>query len=169
MKAKLKSALSRRKRTPAPWPEWPARGIIGEKTMGRFAVEVEVANSSDVALADEGKLPRAKVRRATIRGVIDPGASRLVLPASVVASLGLPRSGRTKVKYADGRSAWRANVYNVWLSMQGRHSHCFAIVEPKRDSALIGAIVLEDMDFLVDCKNQRLVPRDPNAVLSEIE
>lgn len=169
MKAKLKSALSQTKRKPAPWPEWPARGIIGEKTMGRFAVEVEVANSSDVALADEGKLSHDKVRRAIIRGVIDPGASRLVLPASVVASLGLPRSGRTKVKYADGRSAWRDNVYNAWLSIQGRQSTCVAIVEPKRDSALIGAIVLEDLDFLVDCKNQKLVPRDPRGILSEIE
>ena len=35
--------------------------------------------------------------------------------------------------------------------------------------ALIGAIVLEDLDLLVDCTNQRLVPRDPKYVVSEIE
>jgi predicted aspartyl protease len=137
--------------------------------MGRFVVDVEVANSTDVALADEGKLPRDSVRRVTIRGVIDPGASRLVLPASVVAALGLPRRGRTKVTYADRRSAYRDNVFNVWLTIQGRNANCVAIVEPKRDSALIGAIVLEDMDFMVDCKNQLLVPRDPDTVLREIE
>jgi hypothetical protein len=44
-----------------------------------------------------------------------------------------------------------------------------AIVEPARESALIGAIVLEDLDLLVDCANQRLVPRDPNQIISEIE
>jgi hypothetical protein len=43
-----------------------------------------------------------------------------------------------------------------------------AIVEPKRATALIGAIVLEDLDPLVDCTNQRLVPRDLSGPLSDI-
>jgi hypothetical protein len=42
-------------------------------------------------------------------------------------------------------------------------------VEPGRESALIGMIVLEDLDFLVDCAGQRLVPRDPNQIISEVE
>ena len=42
-------------------------------------------------------------------------------------------------------------------------------LEAKRDTALIGAIVLEDLDFLVDCEKQRLVPRDPKFILSEAE
>ena len=42
-------------------------------------------------------------------------------------------------------------------------------VEPGRESALIGAIVLEDLDFLVDCAGQRLVPRDPKHIISEVE
>jgi hypothetical protein len=44
-----------------------------------------------------------------------------------------------------------------------------AIVEPKRTSALIGAIVLEQLDLLVDCQRQRLIPRDPSGPLYEIE
>lgn len=28
---------------------------------------------------------------------------------------------------------------------------------------------LEDLDFLVDCVNQRLYPRDPKFIVSEIE
>jgi len=35
--------------------------------------------------------------------------------------------------------------------------------------ALIGAIVLEDLDLLVDCQNQRVVPRDPSGAIYEIE
>ena len=31
------------------------------------------------------------------------------------------------------------------------------------------AIVLEDLDFLVDCANGRLVPRDPKHIISEVE
>lgn len=44
-----------------------------------------------------------------------------------------------------------------------------AIVEPQRDSALIGAIVLEDLDLIVDCTTQQLVPRDPERIVSAIE
>jgi hypothetical protein len=38
-----------------------------------------------------------------------------------------------------------------------------------RKTALIGAIVLEQLDLLVDCTHQRLVPRDPRYQIVEIE
>jgi hypothetical protein len=34
---------------------------------------------------------------------------------------------------------------------------------------LIGAIVLEDLDLMVDCQWQQLVPRDPSGPVYEIE
>jgi hypothetical protein len=43
------------------------------------------------------------------------------------------------------------------------------VVEPKRKTALVGAIVLEDLDLLVDCQRQRVVPRDPRGAVYEIE
>ena len=44
-----------------------------------------------------------------------------------------------------------------------------AVVEPDRDTALIGVIVLEELDLVVDCVTQTLQPRDPNRMLTEIE
>ena len=35
--------------------------------------------------------------------------------------------------------------------------------------ALIGAIVLEELDLLVDCGTQSLYPREPDSILTEIE
>jgi hypothetical protein len=52
---------------------------------------------------------------------------------------------------------------------KGRQDIFSAIVEPTRKEAMIGAIVLEDLDFLVDCQNQRLVPSDPRFIISPIE
>ncbi len=43
------------------------------------------------------------------------------------------------------------------------------ISEPKRETALIGAIVLEDLDLLLDCVGQRVIPRDPRGAIYEIE
>jgi hypothetical protein len=142
----------------------------GDEHMGRFSVDVEITNYYEFLQAQHGQLDADKVRRKTIQGVVDPVASRLVLPEALVKELGLPlRKSKTKVKYADGRRSLRREVEAARLSLQGRDSVFTAIVEPKRDTALIGAIVLEDLDFLVDCKKLRLVPRDPDYILSEIE
>jgi predicted aspartyl protease len=144
--------------------------IRSKQEMGRFSVDIELANNDDLAEARRGHLDSSKVRRKTIRGVVDPGATRLVLPQSVVKELGLPmKPDKIKVRYADGRRGLRREVGGVHLRLQGREDVFSAVVEPKRDSALIGAIVLEDLDFLIDCTKLRLVPRDPNYVVSEIE
>ena len=58
---------------------------------------------------------------------------------------------------------------DVHLTYAGRGSVFDAVVEPDRDSALIGAIVLESLDLLADCTTQTLVPRDPERITSEIE
>jgi predicted aspartyl protease len=137
--------------------------------MGRFSVDVELANNLDLALATVGLLEPQKVRRVRLRGVVDSGATRLVLPKKVVHELGLRETGKIRVQYADGRRATRPVVDNVHVELQGRASVFKASVEPRRQSALIGAIVLEDLDFLVDSTHQRLVPRDPKMILSEAE
>jgi predicted aspartyl protease len=138
--------------------------------MGRFFVDVEITNNDDLVAVRLGYLDPAKVRRKTIRGLVDSGATRMVLPEALVKELGLPPwKSKTRVKYADGRRALRPEVGGVYLSLQGRDGIFTGIVEPKRTEALIGAIVLEDLDFLVDCKKQCLVPRDPDYVVSEIE
>jgi predicted aspartyl protease len=137
--------------------------------MARFSVEFEVTNNRDLILAQDGHMKKDDVRRLTIRGLVDPGAARLVLPLSVVKRLGVPKVERTKTKYADGRVGQRDVVDEVRVNLLGRSGVFRAIVEPKRDSALIGAIVLEDLDFMVDCKLEKLVPRDPKQIVSEIE
>lgn len=142
---------------------------IGDNGVGRVSIEFQVANNRDVIKAEEGLLEKDKIRRLTIPGVVDSGAARLVLPKSIVKQLGLPSTGKVKVRYADGRTRTRDTVHDVRVEIQGRQGTFTAIVEPSRNDALIGVIILEDLDFLIDCLHQRLVPRDPNFIISEIE
>jgi len=142
---------------------------VQEPKMGRFSVEVELANYEDLFRAKLGLISPEQVRRERLRGVVDSGATRLIIPAVVAQRLGFELSGTSKVRYADGRTAERSIVKDVHLSYGGRDSVFHAIVEPDRESALIGAIVLEELDFLVDCVGQQLVPRDPKQIVSEAE
>ncbi len=141
----------------------------GDHGVGRFSVEFEVVNDEDMIRAKDGHLPADQIRRATIQGLVDSGATKLVLPEAVVKRLGLPQGDPINVRYADGRRARRKGVERVYVQLLGRHGTFTAICEPKRETALIGAIVLEDLDLLMDCVAQRVVPWDPSGATYEIE
>jgi predicted aspartyl protease len=137
--------------------------------IGRFRVELELANYQDLILAKNAVLPRERVRRARIKGVVDCGATRLVLPKQVVDHLGLAPVRTIGVMYADKRRARRDEVNDVWLQLLGRDGTFTAIVEPRRDDALIGALVMEQLDLIIDPVTERLKPRDPRGIIAEIE
>jgi predicted aspartyl protease len=137
--------------------------------MGRFSVELKVSNHEDVIDARRGRLAGDKIRSVTLSGVVDTGATRLVLPESTVTQLGLPVTGTIGVRFADGRRDQKNLAGDVQVEIQNRSGVFSAIVEPGRSDALIGAIVLEELDFIADCITQSLVPRDPKQPIAEIE
>jgi hypothetical protein len=93
----------------------------------------------------------------------------LVLPESAVRQLGLPRAGDVNVRYADNHTARRETVKGVLLTHANRDGVFDALVEPGRDSALIGAIVMETLDLVIDPGRQALVPTDPDRLTAILE
>jgi predicted aspartyl protease len=140
-----------------------------QSLMGRFSVDFVVANHREVARLKPGDPVLDRVKHLTLSGVVDSGATRLVLPQRVADELHLQDEGETTVRYADQRRAKRRLAGYVWLQLLGRHGVFSAVVEPDRDDALIGAIVLEELDLLIDCATQSLYPREPDSILTEIE
>ncbi|MBI2806438.1 MAG: hypothetical protein HYX68_15770 [Planctomycetes bacterium] len=140
-----------------------------EKRMGRFQVELELANNDDLASVRRGHLTADQVRRVKIQGLVDSGASGLVLPTKVAKQLEIPVTGKVKVTYANRQSSQRDKVEGVYLDLLGRHGIFTAHLEPRRETALIGAIVLEELDLLIDSRQERLFPRDPDMVTTEAE
>jgi predicted aspartyl protease len=140
----------------------------GTNDMVRFSVDVTLANNRDVGLAEAGVIPKEKVRSTQIKGIVDTGAAMLVLPGKVAKELGLPETGSVKVRYADNRTGRRKRVSNVLLKLLGREAVFTAVVEPKRETALIGAIVMEELDLVADCTSQMVHPRDPKWIVAEI-
>lgn len=143
--------------------------VAQERGMGRVAIDVELSNDEDIVGVKLGLLRPEAIRHGTFQGIVDSGATQIVIPESVAQQLGLSISGKIKVRYADGRTSERPIAERLRLAYGGRESIYNAIVEPNRDTVLVGAIVLEDLDFLIDCKLQRLVPRDPEHIITEVE
>jgi predicted aspartyl protease len=111
---------------------------------------MEFVNNDAMALARRGMLPADRVRRETIEGIVDSGAAKLVLPQALVKKLGLAVTGKIRVRNAGDRTRLRGEAEGARVELLGRHEVFAAIVEQDRKNALIGAIVLEDLDLLVD-------------------
>ena len=136
--------------------------------MGQVVVEFTVANNRDVQKAAEGTLPADRVRRVRLKGLVDTGANYLVLPEFVATQLDLPAAKPILVRFGDGRLEVRNVVEEARVDLLDRQGTFRAIVEPNRTDALIGAIVLEDLDLLVDFSKQALLPRDPQQMHADI-
>ena len=137
--------------------------------MGRFAMKIELANYDDMVRARGGQISDDEVRRTEIDAWVDTGASRLVIPQSAVDELGIPVVGKTTARLADRSTIERDVVRYVWLGMLGREGVFTAMAEPNREDGLLGAIVLEDLDMVVDCVTGTCHPRDPDHIITELD
>lgn len=137
--------------------------IVGGENgdMGIVIAPISVFNNRDIIMAANGSLPPDQVRGAQLQALVDTGANWLVLPESLATQLGLPLTKPMLVRFGDGRLEFRNVAEQVRVEVAGRQGTFRAILEPNRTDALIGAIVMEDLDLLVDCGNRTLQPRDP--------
>ena len=131
-------------------------------------MKVAFANYDDMARARAGHIRDDEVRRVEIDALVDTGATRLVLPQWVVERLGISVVGRTTARLADQSTIERDVVRYVWLGVVGREGVFTAIAEPNRDDALLGAIVMEDLDLVADCVTGTCHPRDPDHLITEL-
>ena len=157
--------MKRSLRAPKPKGVKARVGAIGVR---RFSVEFTVSNIEDEILVRRGRLAPEQARRITLSGVVDSGASHLVLPRAVVQQLGLQPNGTMSVRYANGLVAEREKVMGAFVELMGRSNEFGALVEPRRRDALIGSIVLEALDFLIDPLNERIIPGHARGPLFEI-
>ena len=124
--------------------------------MGEVVVKTKLTNFVDDGMAKRRKLPRSKVRSFEVDGIADCGAVTLTMPANLARRLGLVRTGSEFVVYANGERDEVPVVEGVIIEIQGRRSISRALV--LGEEVLIGQTVLEEMDYLVDSRNQRLIP-----------
>lgn len=137
--------------------------------MGRTMVTFDVASNDDLVLESNGYKKPEDVRRLSINGIVDTGATKLVVSRKVAEALGLTMKGQATVKYADSRKAVRDIMGDIEVTIMGRKGRFTAVIEEDRPDALIGAIVLEELDLLVDSAKHCLVPRQSDMIFAELE
>ena len=127
--------------------------------MGEIVADVELENVGDLELVKRGLLHESDVRRATVSAVADTGAVMLALPEELVERLGVEVVGSGPVAYADGRRGELPIAGPLTVHVGDRWTFARCIVTPPGTEALIGQIIMEELDLVADCRNQTLGPR----------
>ena len=129
-----------------------------ETEMGRVITSATVENNSDLWDAHRGKIPAAQIRRIEITdALVDTGSTTLALPTSMIRQLGLDKSYE-KVAITSGGKRTIAVYEPVRVTIQGRFCTVDVMEVPDDVPPLIGQIPLEDLDWVVDLRNRKLIP-----------
>jgi clan AA aspartic protease len=133
--------------------------------MGKVKQKIILENYIDRYLAEEGKLDSRQVRSVQLEALVATGATMMLLPQEVVEVLGLKRSGQAVVTYADSRKDELdiAGVVTVRIGRRSTNVNC--LVGPLNCEPLIGQVVLEELDLIVDPKPKKLTVRPESPVL----
>ena len=138
--------------------------------MGKVMEKIRLTNTYDENRVESGDWKPEQVRSLEIEALVDTRATMLILPADVVARLGLKEQGRRRVVYADGHEDEIPWIGGVRLTLLGREMIASALVVPAGTTALIGQIPLDELDLIVDPKSRalRVNPASPDAPLLDL-
>jgi clan AA aspartic protease len=131
-----------------------------ELDMGAVRVQIKLTNTIDQVLVERGLLAPHLLREAETQGLVDTGALTLVVPPDIVQQLGLKIRSQQVAQFANGAQELVGVTEPVTIECEGRKTILEALVVG--NEVLIGQVVLELLDLLPDCKNQRLIPNPAN-------
>lgn len=125
-------------------------------TMGAIYTNIRLTNAGDEAMVSRGVLAPRHLRHYEGQALVDTGAVTLVIPQTVADELGLRIVGQELAKFANGDEAMIGVTEGLIIECEGRSTTDVALVVG--DMILVGQVILEKLDLLADCKNQRLIP-----------
>jgi clan AA aspartic protease len=140
----------------------------GEKKMGFTYADIELLSGDDLALHRRGILPEAEIKRMRVTALVDSGAFMLVINEHIKQQLDLPVLEERMVQLADESEVRAEIVGPVEIRFENRATTVRAVMLPGGVEPLLGVIAMEDMDVVIDRRQQRLIvnPENPHIPLT---
>lgn len=129
--------------------------------MGKGFEKVIITNYVDIANFKEGLIKESAIRTAEVEALVDTGAAMLCLPPDVVEKLGLLHHRTKSVRTANCTVEKRVFA-GAEATIRDRTMEVPVMENDRTTPALIGYLVLETLDFVVDPKNHGLMPNPDN-------
>lgn len=135
--------------------------------MGEIRVSVRLTNAWDEALAHRGEIGEDQIRSVETDAMVETGAIRSVIPASLLERLGVRVRGRRRIQLANGQWEDVSVSEPLLFLIEDREAAEEALV--LGDEVLIGQTTLEAVDLLADCARQTLVPGHPDGPVLKVK
>jgi clan AA aspartic protease len=135
----------------------------GGKEMGLVYAEIELISGDDLALHRRGFLPEDEIKRIRVNALVDSGAYMLVVSEHIRQQLDLAVIEEQLFRLADDSERRAKVVGPVEVRFENRRASVDAVVLPGAEEVLLGSIPMEDLDVVIDPKQQRLIvnPESP--------
>lgn len=106
----------------------------------------------------------------TVEAVIDTDATMLVLPLNIVKELNLRKMRDVNVRYGNNKVEVKPVYSIVTVEIMGRAGEFSVLAEEEGSQPLIGQIVLEQLDLIVDPRTKTVTPnpKSPETPMVEI-
>ena len=137
--------------------------------MGEVRTKVFLENVKDRVLQESGHPQKWGIRHCEIDALVDTGAVMSLLPQDLVEKLGLQINGKTIVTLANETKVEFQRARLVSLSIGDRQMDTDCLVGPPQCEPLIGQIVLEQLDLIVDPLKKTLTPRPESPYLPSVK
>ena len=137
--------------------------------MGEVRVDVFLKNLQDVFACAQGLKKSEEVRSLTVDALVDTGAVMILLPQDMVETLGLERTDKTIVTLANEEKVELEVARAIELTIGNRTMNTDCLVGPPRCEPLIGQLVLERLDLVIDPLRRTLGPRPESPFLPSLK
>jgi clan AA aspartic protease len=135
--------------------------------MGLVYAEIELIRGDDLALYRHGSITEDQIKSLKVSALVDSGAYMLAINEHIKAQLDLPVLDNQVAQLADGREVQLEVVRPVEVRFENRSTTVRAMVLPGDAEVLLGSIPMEDMDVLIDPRQQRLVVNPANPYIAK--
>tara|TARA_A100001015_G_scaffold244513_1_gene280029 strand:+ start:458 stop:880 length:423 start_codon:yes stop_codon:yes gene_type:complete len=130
--------------------------------MGKVVIKALLSNNQDLTRLADGRIVVDQVRQQEQELIVDTGARAVGLPLSIIERLGLPPTRKVTVTLSDGSRQERQLYGELRVQVGDRDDVFSCVAKPEGAPLLLGQLVLEALDLVVDCGRQQLIP-NPEA------
>jgi len=137
--------------------------------MGEIKINLELVNDGDVFLFEAGNLKEEEIRQLEIEALVDTGAVMLLLPQDIVEVLGLKKTDRAIVSLANDEKIELDIAGTISLTALDRKMKTDCLVGPPLCEPLVGQIILERLDLIIDPIKQIVTTRPESPYLPSLK
>jgi clan AA aspartic protease len=125
--------------------------------MGRIIQKIKVQNAYDINDAQRNRIPESEIRSIDVDAIVDTGATFVCLGKKDIEKLGLPFHKKLDIKTANGKAS-RRTFKGAEIELNDRSFVMEVMENDDETPALIGYLLLEALDLVIDPKSQKVIP-----------